>query len=254
MKKLKCFLVDDASKSREILKMLIEAHLPELEITGEADSVEAALHQLPFCKPDLLFLDVELKGETGFDLLKSLPSVDFDVIFTTAHDKYAIEALRFSAMDYLMKPVLQGELKEAVKRVFQKKEKNEKSRQIDALVYNINYSNADKKIALPTSSGMELIELSQLLRCEANGNYTTFHLQSGDKILISKTLMEFDQLLTPYYFFRIHQSHLVNLRLVVQLKKGDPGAVLMKDGSVIEIARRKKTEFMSVLKDFALIA
>lgn len=253
MKKLRSVIVDDIPKSRQLLRTIIENHLPDLEIIGEAGSVSEALKQIVEIKPELVFLDVELKDETSFELLQALPHVDFDIIFTTAHDKYAIQAIRFSAMDYLMKPIMLGELREAVKRIFEKKEKTEKGRQIDALVYNINYSNADKKLALPTLNGMEFLSISEVIRCESSGNYTNFILSSGEKLLISKTLLEFEKMLTPYYFFRVHQSHLVNLRMIKKLNKGETGTLLMQDGSEIEIARRKKAELLDVLKEFALM-
>lgn len=253
MKKLRSIIVDDIPKSRQLLRTIIENHFPELEVIGEAGSVNEATACILESKPDLVFLDVELKDETSFDLLQALPYIDFDIIFTTAHDKYAIQAIRFSAMDYLMKPIMVGELREAVKRVFEKKDKTQKGRQIDALVYNINYSNADKKLALPTINGMEFISISEVVRCESSGNYTFFVLNNGGKLLISKTLLEFEKMLTPYYFFRVHQSHLVNLRMIKKLNKGETGTLLMQDGSEIEIARRKKADLVEVLKEFALM-
>jgi two-component system LytT family response regulator len=253
MKKIRYIIVDDIGKSRQLLNTLIELQFPELEMVGEAATVKEALKLISDQNPDLVFLDVELKDETSFDLLQALPQIDFDIIFTTAHDKYAIQAIRFSAMDYLMKPIMVSELREAVKKVFEKKDKLDKGRQIDALVYNINYGNADKKLALPTINGLEFISISEVVRCEASGNYTNFILSDGQRLLISKTLLDFEKMLTPYYFFRVHQSHLVNLRMIRKLNKGESGMLLMNDGSEIEVARRKKSELLEVLKEFALM-
>ena len=254
MRKIRTLIVDDIPKCRQLLCLIISSHFPELEIVGEAGNNNDALKMIVELKPELVFLDIELKDKTSFELLQLLPQIDFDIIFTTAHDKYAIQAIRFSALDYLMKPIIVGELRDAVKRVFEKKDKSERSRQIDALVYNISYSNADKKIALPTLTGLEFISISEVIRCEASGNYTYFILDDGSKLLISRTLLEFEKMLSPYHFFRIHQSHLINLRLIKKMSKGDSGTLVMQDGSEIEIARRKKGDLMEVLKEFALMS
>lgn len=253
MKKLKALIVDDESRSHHVLSQLLEAYCPEIEIVGWADSGKAAAELIRSEKPELVFMDVELRGETGFEILQSLGPVQFDVIFTTAHDKYAIQAIRFSAMDYLMKPILAEELRGAVKRVMEKKDKKTPGRHLDALIYNINYSNADKKLALPTQNGYEFVSISDVIRCESSDNYTHFHLKDGTKLLISKTLMEFERMLLNYYFFRVHQSHLINLRMIRKFQKGEGGILMMADGTEIDVSRRKKTELMQKLSEFAIM-
>lgn len=253
MKKLKAILVDDEAKSRNVLANLLSAYCPEIEILGQADNGNDASKLIKNEAPDILFLDIEMKGETGFDLIQNLGPVNFDIIFTTAHDKYAIQAIRFSALDYLMKPILADDLKSAVTRVFEKQNGKDKVRQLDALVYNINYSNADKKLVLPTSEGFEFISISEVIRCESSNNYTFFHLKDKSQLLICKTLLEFERLLNPYYFLRVHQSHLINLRMIKKFQKGEGGILLMEDGTKIDVSRRKKTELMEKLTEFAIM-
>jgi two-component system LytT family response regulator len=253
MKKLNAVIVDDEARSRNVLAHLLSSYCPEIELLGTADNGADAGKLIKEERPDLVFLDIEMKGETGFDLLQQLGPVKFDIIFTTAHDKYAIQAIRFSALDYLMKPILADELRNAVKRVFDKKDGNDRVRQLDALVYNISYSNADKKLALPTSNGLEFVSISEVVRCESSDNYTYFHLKDQTKLLISKTLMEFDRMLTPYYFFRVHQSHLINLRMIRKFQKGDGGILVMEDGTEIDVSRRKKSELIEKLSEFAIM-
>jgi len=253
MKKLKALIVDDESNSREVLSRLLIEYCPEIEIKEQCSNGHQAAAAIKLHQPDLVFLDVEMKGETGFDLLQNLKEVKFDIVFTTAHEKYALQAIRFSALDYLMKPILAEELKNAVKRVFDKSEKEKNFRHLDALIYNINYSNADKKLALPTANGFVFVSINEVVRCEAADNYTYFHLSTGTKILVSKTLLEFERLLSNYYFFRIHQSNLINLRMIKSYQKGEGGSIIMTDNSEVEVSRRKKTELLQVISEFAIL-
>lgn len=253
MKKLRALIVDDESKSREVLSNILKIYCPEIELIGEANNGRSAAALIKTENPDLVFLDVEMQGETGFDLLQNLKEVKFEIIFTTAHEKYAIQAIRFSALDYLMKPILAEELKQSVKRVLEKSNSKEVPRHLDALIYNINYSNADKRLALPTANGFEFISISDVVRCESSDNYTYFHLKDRSKLLVSRTLLEFERLLANYYFFRIHQSHLVNLRMVKSYQKGDGGSITMTDNSEVEVSRRKKAELIQVMSEFAIL-
>ncbi len=251
--KLKAIIVDDESASREVLARQLEHFCPEVEILGTAQNGADAAHLIREIRPDVVFLDVEMAGETGFDLLKNLSEIKFDVVFTTAHEKYAMEAIRFSALDYLMKPILAEELKRAVSRLLQKNSEKERHRHMDALIYNINYSNTDKKIALPMQNGFEFISISEVVRCESASNYTLFFLSNGENMLVSRTLLEFEKLLSNYYFFRIHQSHLINLRHVQRYVKNDGNALVMSDGCRLEVSRRKKQELLEALSEFSLI-
>jgi two-component system LytT family response regulator len=251
--KLRAIIVDDEPNGREVLARQLEHYCPEIELMGLARNGHEATLLIRESRPDVVFLDVEMGNETGFDLLKNLGEVKFDVVFTTAHEKYALEAIRFSALDYLMKPILADELKRSVSRLLQKNPSGHRHRHLDALIYNINYSNADKKIALPTVNGFEFISISELIRCEAQNNYTHIFLKNEKPILVSRTLLEFEKLLGNYYFFRIHQSHLINLRHVQEYDKGPTGVIVMSDGTRLEVSRRKKSDLMQALSEFSLI-
>lgn len=251
--KLKAIIVDDEAGSREVLARQLEHYCPEIELLGSARNGADAARLIRETEPDVVFLDVEMGGETGFDLLKNLGEVKFDVVFTTAHEKYAMEAIRFSALDYLMKPILAEELKRSVSRLLRKNTSGERLRHMDALIYNINYSNSDKKIALPLQNGFEFISLSEVVRCESANNYTLFHLSNGTNLLVSRTMLEFEKLLANYYFLRIHQSHLINLRHVQRYVKNDGNALIMSDGCRLEVSRRKKQELMQALSEFSIM-
>jgi two-component system LytT family response regulator len=217
---------------------------------GDGKEAARLIHQF---QPNVVFLDVEMRGETGFDILKAIGEVTFDVVFTTGHEKYALEAIRFSALDYLMKPILADELKRAISRVLEKGNEQDRHRHLDALVYNINYSNADKKIALPTMGGYEFVSISEVVHCEAKGNYTLFHLKNQSSLLVSRTLLEFENLLSNYHFIRIHHARLINLRHAARYVKGDGGLLIMSDGSEMEVSRRKKQDLIQALSEFSLI-
>jgi len=236
-----------------MLNNLLGEYCPEIEVLESCGSASEAANSILQHQPDIVFLDVEMHNETGFDLLKNLKEVKFDVIFTTAHEKYAIQAIRFSALDYLMKPILAEELKKSISRVFEKGSAN-KEKHLDALIYNINYTNADKKLALPTANGYMFISISDIVRCEASDNYTYFYLADKSKILVSKTLMEYERLLSNYYFFRTHQSHLVNLRRISFYEKGEGGILFMNDDSKVEVSRRRKTQLIDAISEFAIMS
>jgi two-component system LytT family response regulator len=249
---LNAILLDDEAPSRNMLENLLREYCPEINILASCSSIAEAKKALAVHEPDLVFLDVELPEGTSFELLQGLKNVKFEIIFTTAHEKYALQAIRFSALDYLMKPILADELKTAVKRVFQKADTKSRGPQLDALIYNLNYSNADKKLAIPTTNGYEFISISEVVRCEAADNYTYFYLTTGAKILVSKTLMEFERLLSSFYFFRVHQSNLINLRMIKSYQKGEGGVLIMTDDTEVEVSRRKKADLLTAISEFAI--
>jgi two-component system LytT family response regulator len=250
---LRALIIDDEAKSREVLSRQLEHFCPEIEVIGNATNGNQAAQLIREMKPDVVFLDVELGADTGFDLLKSLGEVKFDVVFTTAHEKYALEAIRFSALDYLMKPILAEELKRSVARLLKKKSPEDRKNHLDALIYNINYSNSDKKLGLPMQHGLEFISISEVVYCESENNYTIFHMKNGQKHLVSRTMLEFDHLLKNYYFFRAHQSYLVNLRHVQRFNKNESSSLIMSSGQQIDVSRRKKTAILQALSEFSLI-
>lgn len=245
---MRCIVVDDELKAREVLVSLIEEHMPEVHVVAQASNISEAEILLNKHRIDFLFLDVEMPGGTGFDLLNNLKNIDFEVIFTTAYDQYAIKAIKFSAIDYLMKPLRVEELKDAINRV-QEKINNAKILSQDslkALLENVQPKNK-KKIAISEGKGMVILNTDQIVRCEADKNYTNIFLQNGQKIMSSKNLKEYEDMLRDEPFFRVHQSHLINLNYIEKVTKEDGAYLVLKDGSQIEVSRRRKSELMHVL-------
>ncbi len=249
---LKAVIIDDEANSREALAGKLDLFCPELELLGQGGSVEEGLKLLENPEVDLLFLDIDLAGESGFDLLKSLSEERKEalaIIFITAHDEFAIQAIKFSALDYLLKPVDPEELVKAVRRLESEKGIPKKVASLNVLVENIRQaSDSPKKIVVPTSDGMHVIRLSDIIRLESSSNYTTFYLNNEKNLLASKTLKEFDMMLEGYSFLRIHKSHLVNVNFLKKYVQTDGGYLVLEDGSRIPVANRKKEQLMSLLK------
>lgn len=246
---LKVVIVEDEKNSREGLRNLIEEFCTDTEVKGMASSVDEGIALIKEVKPDLLMLDIEMQTATGFDLLEKLGEVNFDVIFTTAYEQYAIKAIKFSAIDYLLKPIDVNELVQAVDRVKAKRNNTNSNQQVELLLKNLKLENPKThKITLSTSEGMVFIPVTEIIRCEAQGAYTTFFLKENKKILVSKNLKEYESLLSDYNFFRIHNSHLINLGEVERYIKSDGGYVVMKDGSQVAISNTRKDEFLELMK------
>lgn len=245
---LSAVIVDDESNNRASLKKMCEKYVENLVIEGAADSVAMAKAIIDRADPDIVFLDIRMPTEDGFELLKKYQEVPFDVIFTTAYDQYAIKAFRFSAIDYLLKPISIPELQEAVEKVRKKKLDNLKSpiTPIDALKENLSTGTFDK-IALPTAEGFTFVKRDDIVRCEASGNYTIFYLIDGTKYVITKTLKHYDEMLSEYGFFRVHKSHLVHLKYVEKFIRGKQGYVQLIGGKNIEVSTRKRDELLKHL-------
>jgi two-component system LytT family response regulator len=245
---LQTLIIDDEKRGRELLRMVLSTHCPEVKVIGEASNIKEAYNLIVQTDPDLIFLDIEMPGGTGFDLLSKFDEINFEVIFVTAFDKYAIKAIKFSAMDYLLKPVDEEELVKAIKKVEENQNKKSNKERINNLVSNVKKTSDNQKIGLTSSDGLEFIEIKTILRCEADGKYTSVFLHDGKKLLVSKNLKEFEDLLTDYNFFRIHHSHLVNLDYIKKYQSGRGGYVVMSDGSTITVSQRKKEDFLNSLK------
>jgi two-component system LytT family response regulator len=248
---LQALIIDDEQNSREALKGKLDLFCPELEITGEAENVSEALKTYEEQKPDLLFLDINLAGEDGFEILERLKEANArmpEVIFITAHDEHAIRAIKFSAADYLLKPIDPEELVKAVRKVEAKKD-IDPAPKLNTLIENIRQaSDSPKKIVIPSSDGLHVIKIANITRCESSSNYTQFFLTTGKTMLASKTLKEFDAMLTPYHFERIHKSHLINMNFVKKYVQSDGGYVIMEDGGRIPVANRKKEHLVTLLR------
>ena len=244
---LKALLLDDEAKARQSLSRLIQQQVPEITELAQAASAEEALLLLPSYQPDLLFLDILMPGMGGFDLLNALPEWNFDVIFTTAHDQFAIQAIRFSALDYLLKPIDPDELRAAVLRSLARQSAGNKARQVQNLLQQLK-TGAPSRLAVSTNEGVHLLDLAEIIRCEADRNYTLFLLTGNRRLLVSKTLKEFEELLAGRGFLRIHKSHLVNVKFVERLS--GKGIVYLKDGTELEVAKRRKAAVQEALQSW----
>jgi len=243
---IKAVIVDDESKARNALKNLLVQHCPEIEVIGEGDCVKAGVAKINELSPDVVFLDVQMPDGTGFDLLEQFSEINFKIIFASAFDKFAIQAFKFSALDYMLKPVEPEKLKEACAKLNEDDRFAEINKKLEVLMSN---KNSFEKIALPTLDGIIFVKIKEILRCESDNNYTNIFLFDGKKIIVSKTLKEYDEMLTPFNFFRIHKSHLINLAFLSRYRKGEGGYVEMEDGAELEVSRRRKEEFLNALQN-----
>ena len=238
---MKAIIVDDESANVKNLTILLNKYCPQVETLGSANNNQNGLSLFEVEKPDLLFLDIQLDNDTGFNLLKLLPKKDFEVIFVTAYDNYGIQAIKFAALDYILKPIDIDELVSAVNKAEIKLKEKHQTMQLDFLVSYIKRDHAvPLKIALPQQKEIVYVLLTNIIRCEAEGTYTFFYLQNGEKILVSKVLKEYAELLENNGFIRTHQSHLVNLTFVKSWLKEDGGMLLLETGEKIPVSRPHK--------------
>ena len=250
-RKLKTLIVDDERDAVDFIDSIISEYCPSLEVVAKANNVVQAVDAINATRPDLLFLDVEMPNGTGFDLLARFPEKDFDVIFITAFNHYAIKAIKFSAIDYILKPININEFIEAVGRVARKRqERSSKGNEgLQVLMENLRTA-LPSRMAIPTADGMEYLNPKDIIRIEADRSYTWFYLSGGRKILVSKHLKEFQELLGDRYFFRPHNSHLVNLKYVRKYLRKEGGYIEMSDGAVIPVSRNRKDLFLSQMAKF----
>ncbi|MCC5915919.1 MAG: response regulator transcription factor [Cryomorphaceae bacterium] len=251
---IQAILIDDEKNARESLNKKLELFCPEVSIIGEAESIDTALALFEEAWPHLIFLDIHLGNSSGFDLLEQLPTQSKDrplpeVIFITAHDEYAIRAIKFSALDYLLKPIDTEELVKAIRKFQDKHEVDSRGKSYDLLLENLqNINKQPKRIMIPAGDGMQIFKISDIIRCESSSNYTYFHIKGGTRLMASKTLKEFDNMLSPYSFERVHKSHLVNLEYAVRYLPSDGGYLVLEDGSSIPVANRKKERLMRLFR------
>lgn len=240
-------IVDDEPKSRDVLKTLLNRFCSDVEVIAQAGSSAEAKELIREHAPELLFLDIEMPGGNGLQLLESGATGNADVIFVTSYAHYAIPALRLSAVDYLLKPIEVDELRAAVERVAERK-KQKSQATINVLRENLSQSAPLQKIAIPGMQDVRFVKVQDIIRIEGDSNYSFIYVDGGEKIHSSRTLGDFEELLTGQpNFFRVHKTHLVNLDHVVKLIKTDGGYLEMKDGSQVEISRRRKTEVLQLL-------
>ena len=248
---IRAIIIEDKSTARELLAELINTHIESVKIVGMGESVDEGVKLIEKYNPDLIFLDIQMPGGNGFDLFKRVSNINFDIIFTTSYDKYAIQAFKVSAIDYLLKPIKLKELVEAVEKVNEKRKEKTPTNSIAVLKENISNENKQNhKIVLNGTGGSAIVSIHEIIRGEAHHNYSEFTLISGEKMMISKTLLDYEELLEPYDFMRIHRSHLVNLHHVRKYTRGLSKHVVMSDNSKVEISKRKSKEFLEVISRF----
>jgi two-component system LytT family response regulator len=253
---LKTLIVEDEARGSSALKAMLSG-INEVLLIGESPDVEDAIIKIKIHNPDLILLDIEMPFKNGFDLLAALPNRNFDVIFTTAYDSYALKAIKFSAIDYLLKPIDPEELKLAINKTFEKRKQilHRSNLQLNNLLDNLKTINKQNfKLSLPNASGSIFVPINEIIRCESDANYTRFFLENEAKvILVSKTLKEYDELLTDFGFCRVHHSHLINLKFIKKYIRGEGGTVVMLDGTEVEVSRRKKEIFQKALENYTTI-
>jgi len=245
---IRALIVDDELNNRENLKSLLGEYCKEVEVIGMADSVDSAFRIIKSNKPDLLFLDIKMPKKDGFALLEQLGDIDFEVIIVTAYDQYAIQAIKFCAIDYLLKPINVVDLSQAVDSVAKRLDQKQENERLKQLISHLDKKDRSTKIGLASQNKIDFVEIARISRCEADNNYTHVYLDNKEKMTISKTLKEFEELLSDHGFIRIHQSHLVNSAHIQSLQKSDGGYVQMLDESILPISRTRKSEILALIK------
>jgi two-component system, LytTR family, response regulator len=248
---LRVLIIDDEDHMRDTLIKLLELHCSDVLVVGQASGVITGAAAINELHPDLVFLDIQMKDGTGFDLLYNLPSIDFKVIFVTAYDKYALQAFRCSAVDYLLKPVNPELLADAVKRAGQMIQEHF-NLQMKALEENLKSVNKQhKKIIIKTTENIHLLDMKSIISCESENSYTTIHTAGGDKILVSKTLKDYEDMLADCGFYRVHKSYLINLLQIKRFERQDGGSIIMNNDLKIPVASRKRDELLQLFEKLA---
>lgn len=241
-------IIEDEQKSVDTLKGLLSRYCPTVSVIDVAGGYREGIEKIRIHQPDVIFLDIQMPDGSGFKVLEELKEMDFEVIFTTAFDQFAIKAIKYSALDYLLKPIDPQELIEAIKKVENKKKSSSKNKNIEALLDNLKSPGEDpQKIVLSTSEKIHVIDVNDILRCESDNYYTHFFFTNGSKLLVSKTLKENEELLSHHNFIRPHKSHLINASYIKSFVKQEGGYIIMNDGSKIPVSRRKKEKIMEIL-------
>ncbi len=240
-------IIEDEPRNVTILRKMLQSYCPQIDICGEAGSVETAFQILKKLKPELVFLDIEMPGGNAFSLLDKLLPISFEIIFVTAYNNYALQAIKYSALDYLLKPINIEELIQAVTKITEKVGSLQLQQRIETLLININSAKKNlQSIAIPANFGYEFINVPNIIRCEAKGGYTFLFIDDERKIVSAKSLKEYEDILPPEIFFRIHHSHLINVKFIKRYHKGKGGIIEMKDNIKIPLAYRRKKEFLSL--------
>jgi two-component system LytT family response regulator len=252
MNQIKAILVDDEPRGLSSLQRLLEFHCPEVEVMQSCRRANEAKTAIERLHPELIFLDIEMPGKNGFELLDEIPQIDFEIIFVTAYNDYTTQALHLSAVDYLLKPVNENLLVEAVKRAGKRIGSKTENQPVETFLHNIQQAGASQKMKLciPFSRGFEVVDIQNIIYVEANSNYSNFHFTNRSMVCASKPVHEYATLLEDCNFVRVHKSYVVNLNHILQYIKGEGGNVVMTGGKEIEVSRRKKEILMKKMREY----
>ncbi len=246
---MKAVHIEDNPAARKNLASIIKEYCPEIELSGQASNVKKGIEVITIHKPDLVFLDIEMPDGTGFDVLRQLPQINFQVIFASSHEKYALRAIKFSALDYLLKPIDPDELLQAIEKAKSELEHHKTSQKIQTLIHNINdQSKEPTQLVLKDKYGIQIVSVKDIMHLEANGSYTKFFIHNQDSLLVSKGLKDYENMLPSQQFFRCHQSHLINMDYLLRYDKRDGDYLILKDKSKIPLATRKKEVLLKLIK------
>jgi two-component system LytT family response regulator len=241
-------LVDDESSARGTLRSIIREFFPDLNIIAEAETPGEAIRLIPEKKPDLVFLDVEMQHGTGFDVLENLPEINFQVIFVTAYEQYALRSFRYAALDYLLKPVRISQMKEAIARFREKEVTSVPGKSFESVRKQFFEGKDNPQLILPEVGGFFIVNFDEIVRCESSRNYTIFHLDSGESRVVSKTIKEYEEVLIEHGFYRVHKSHIISLKKVRKVSRGKQSEVELTNGDLVPIARDRKESFFDLFK------
>jgi two-component system LytT family response regulator len=249
---IRTVLVDDEPRGLNTLKKLLQEYCPDIKIVAECADAETAKEKIELLEPQLAFLDISLPRKNSFDLLAELDIINFEIIFVTAHNEYTLQAFHYSAVDYLMKPIDEDLLADAVRRATRRIALNTTNNNVTALLHNLQKSQTphEMKLCIPSVKGFQVVDVKNILYCEASGSYTNFYFTDKHILCSAKTIHEYEELLSDAGFVRIHKSYLINLLHVKEYIRGEGGAVLLSNGAEVEVSRRKKDFFISRMKDF----
>lgn len=243
---IKAIIIDDEAKAIKSLRLRIERLFSDISIVGTAQSVKDGKLLIDEYNPDLVFLDIEMPNGNAFTLLEQFDSIEFSVIFVTAYNEYAVQAIKTNALDYLLKPIDEDELIVAINKFRTQHKKTDYPQRVNKLAEAYQQFNSQSfRVALPTMGGVEYVMVNQILYCEADNNYSVIHLEGVPPVVISKTLKYLEDSLSDFFFMRVHQSFLVNLFKVIRFEKGNRGRIVMNDGAIINLSKNKKEEFLT---------
>lgn len=249
---IRAMIIDDEQRGINALQRLLEVHCPAVTVTAVTTDTEEAVRLIHQNQPSLIFLDIAMPEKSGFQFLSELDSINFETIFVTAHNHFALQAFHFSAVDYLLKPVDIDLLQNAIRRVQARLESKTSNRSLETLLFNTQQNRVlpDMKLCIPSLKGFQVVNIREIIYCEASSNYTNFHLTDGTLLCASKSIQEYEELLGDAGLIRVHKSFLVNMIHIREYIRGEGGTVLLTNQIEVEVSRRRKEQFIAVMKEF----